>query len=225
MLGEIRQLHQQGRAVLLAFAHAQDAAAADAESRLAHPLQGIQPILVGAGRDDLGVVGFRGIQIMVVVIEPGRLQTLRLTIGQHAQRYAGFEPQGFDALDHLADALDVAIIRAAPGGSHAETTGALRLGCPRRLQHLLDRHQGFLAQPGVIMRALRTVGAVLGTGTGLDAQQAGNLHLVGIEMLAMHGLSLKQQIIERLLQQRHRLRHGPVVSQGTVRMRCHETGG
>jgi hypothetical protein len=46
---------------------------------------------------------------------------------------------------------------------------------------------------------------ILGTTTGLDAEKAAKLHLVGVEMFAMDRLRLKQQIVERGLIERQSL--------------------
>ena len=63
-----------------AFAHADDAAAADIDAGVAHRRQRFQPVLIGAGGDDLAVEFRRGVEIVVVVIEPGILQARGLRL-------------------------------------------------------------------------------------------------------------------------------------------------
>ena len=58
--------------------------------------------------------------------------------------------------------------------------------------HLVQRQQLLALQRGVMPGALRTVTAVLRTGTGLDAEQGANLDLIGVKMLAMQALGLKK---------------------------------
>ena len=114
---------------------------------------------------------------MVVVVETGRLQPSRLLVGQHAERGAGLEPHRFDALDHLAHLVEIAILGLAPGRAHAEAAGAGALRRPRLGQHRVERHQLLGLDAGVVMRALRAIGAVLRTAAGLDRQQRRDLHL------------------------------------------------
>jgi hypothetical protein len=53
-----------------------------------------------------------------------------------------------------------------------------------------------------VVGALRAVAAVLLAAAGLDRQQRGKLHGVGIEVLAMHLLGAEQQVVERQCEQR-----------------------
>ncbi|MNN54246.1 hypothetical protein D3C81_1690530 [compost metagenome] len=63
------------------------------------------------------------------------------------------------------------------------------------------------------MTGLRTIFAIFRAGAGLDRQQGRNLHAVGVEMRAVHGLRLEQQIVEGLDEQGFDLGEGPVVTQ------------
>src|SRR5690606_11536924 len=88
-------------------------------------------------------------------------------------------------------------------------------GGARLSQYLFEFEELFLFEAGVIVAALRAVFAVFGTGTGLDGQQRAQLHFVGVEVLAVHGLGAEQQIIERQGEQRQGLVAGPVVADGS----------
>src|SRR3546814_1318820 len=68
---QVRKLAQQLGAIMLLFAHADDAAAADLDAGATHVIERIETILVRACADDLAVELRRGIEIVVVVIEPG----------------------------------------------------------------------------------------------------------------------------------------------------------
>ena len=60
----------QADAVVCAFAHADNAAAADMDAGVAHMRQRVQPVLIGPGGDDVAVIFRRGVEIVVVVIQP-----------------------------------------------------------------------------------------------------------------------------------------------------------
>ena len=63
---------------LCAFAHADNAAAADIDAGVAHMLQRVQPVLIGPGADDVAVIFRRGVEIVVVIIQPRLFQPRRL---------------------------------------------------------------------------------------------------------------------------------------------------
>src|SRR3546814_6358386 len=80
-------------------------------------------LLEGAGRDDILVILRARVDIMVVIVEPGDRERLRLLLRQHAERHAGFHAHLAHALDHLDDRGHVAVLGVAPGGAHAKKTG------------------------------------------------------------------------------------------------------
>ena len=212
VLRQVGQLNQQTGAILKRLAHAENPARADFHTRVTHMRQGFQPIGVGPGGDDVAVELGRGVEVVVVVIQPGFGQRLGLLLAQLAQGHAGFHAQRLDTLDHLQHIGHVLGRRMFPGRAHAEAGGANGLGIGRRLEHLLDLHELFLVQTGVVMTGLRTVLAVFRARTGLDRQQRGDLHPVRVEVHAMHRLCLKQQIIERLIEQLQHFCQSPVVA-------------
>jgi len=63
--------------------------------------------------------------------------------------------------------------------------------------------------------ALRAVFTVFGASAGFDRQQGADLHLVGVEVLAMYGLRRKHQIAERLIKQAQYFFFTPVVTHGS----------
>jgi hypothetical protein len=48
-----------------------------------------------------------------------------------------------------------------------------------------------------MMRRLAAIAAIFRAAAGLDIEQLAELHAVGIEMPAMNGLRLEQEIVER----------------------------
>ena len=110
MRGQVGQRQQQAGALRTRFAHAHDAAAAGLHAGLAHVFQRIQAILVLAGMDDLAVEIRGGIQVVVVVVQPGRLQCIGLRATEHTQGGAGFQAQRFHLTDHRGDLGDVTVL-------------------------------------------------------------------------------------------------------------------
>ena len=136
---------------------------------------------------------------MVVVLEARIGKALGLFKAQHAEGGAALESLFLDCPYQLSYVLHLAVGGAAPGCSHSEagSTGFARAPCG--LAHLIHSKQVVRPDVGVVVNALRAVLAVLGTTTGLDAQQGADLHFVWVEVRAVHGLRLIQQIVERLL--------------------------
>jgi hypothetical protein len=139
---------------------------------------------------------------VVVVVQSGRFECLRLPGFEHAQRHAGLQAQGPDLAHHLGHFLHVALLRAAPGRAHAEAGRALGPGGLRSLHDLGQRHQLAGLDAGFEMGRLRAVAAILAAAAGLDRQQGGQLHFVRVEVLAVHLLGLVQQVHERQREQR-----------------------
>jgi hypothetical protein len=212
MFGQIRERLQQPGAFVAGFAETDDAATAGLQSGRAHVGEGVESILEVARVDDLAVMLGRGIEIVVVVGQPRRLQRLCLAGAEHAERRAGFQAQRVDRAHHVGDLLDVAILRRAPGRAHAEATRAGLLGRARLGQYFLGAHQLVRLEPGVVARRLRAVGAIFGAAAGLDREQGRDLHLVRIEMFAMHLRRAEQQVVERQVEQRAHFGARPVVA-------------
>ena len=148
---------------------------------------------------------------MVVVIETGILQTGNLIILKHAKGHAGFHTQLFDAFDHGGQHIHIAVLGAAPCGTHAVAGRAALFGFLGLRDHALDLDQLGRGQFRAIAGRLRTIGAIFGTATGLDRQKLGALDLIGIEMGTMHSLRLVKQVHERLVINLARLFDSPIL--------------
>ena len=107
MLRQVRERAQHRRAIAHGFAHADDAAAADIEARVAHRGERVEPILVGARGDDLAVELRRGVDVVVVVVEAGVLELVRLLGREHAERRAGLHAERAHFANHRRDGFDV----------------------------------------------------------------------------------------------------------------------
>ncbi len=200
VLWQIGQLLQHGGAIPAALAQSEDAATADVDLLLADAGQGVQPILIGAGGDHLAIELRGGVQVVIVVVQPGLLEFSGLLVGQHAQGEAGLHAEVMHGADHLDDVIQIFIRGVAPGGAHAEAACPLLfcdIGC---FDHILHRQQLLRFQLGAVFAALRAVTAILGAGAGLDADQAGGLYCIGIKVCPVCALGLKQQVVEGLIQ-------------------------
>ena len=134
---------------------------------------------------------------MVIVIQPGIRQALRLRFTQRAQRHTRLQTHRFYPLHHLFQVRHIAFVGILPRRAHTETRRSRRFRFARRLQHLFNFHQPLGFQPGFVARALRAIFAIFRTSSGLNRQQSADLHLTRIEMLTMHLLRFKQQIQQR----------------------------
>ncbi|MNM92233.1 hypothetical protein D3C81_1045580 [compost metagenome] len=221
---QVGKRQQQADAVVAGFAHADDAAAAGLQPGVAHVFQRVQAVLVLAGMDDGVVVIRRGVQIVVVVVQPGFLERLRLVAFEHAQGGAGFQAQCLHFLDHRRHLGDVAVLGRTPRRAHAEARGAGLLGRAGAGDHAVGVHQLLRVHAGVIALSLRAVGTVFRATAGLDREQGGDLDFCRIEMLPVCAGSAVQQFGEGQIEQGLQLFAFPVVADDGGH-RCYLTVG
>ncbi len=115
-------------------------------------------------------------------------------------------------LHHLDHPFQVLVGGIAPGCAHAETARPLGPGGLSSLHDLFQGQQLLRLQTGGMAGALGTVAAILRAGAGLDAEQAADLHLVGIEVGAVQALGAEDQVIEGLVQQGLDLFQSPIMA-------------
>src|SRR6185436_2611496 len=115
-----RELRDESRARAPRLPHTDDAAAADMEAGVSHTIERIQPVVLGAGRNDFAVELGRSIYIVVVVVEAGGLELLGLAFPEQTQRRATLEPFRAHRLHHFDHLLELALLGAAPGRAHAK---------------------------------------------------------------------------------------------------------
>jgi hypothetical protein len=93
-----------------------------------------------------------------------------------------------------------------------------RVAAARGLDHGFHRQHVVARHAGVVVDALRAVGAVFRTATGLDGEERAHLHAVrGVEA-AMHLLRAEQQVHEGQVEQRLHFGKTPVVAQQRLGM-------
>ena len=219
MHGESRKRRNHADAIVDALAHADDPAAADANTGFAHVSERVEAVLVRARGDDRAVIFRRGVEVVVVVVEACRLETPRLWLVEHAKRGAGLEPDRLDAFDHRADLIEIALLGLAPRGAHAEAAGARTFRRARLGHDGIDAHQLLRLHAGLVMGALRTIGAIFRTAAGLDRDEGRHLHLGRIEVRPMNALCAKDQFGKRKRKERAHLLARPVVANGVELVR------
>ena len=220
MFWQRRQRMQQAGAVGATFAHADNAAAARGHARRAHMGERVEPLLIGASGDDAGVIFRRGIEVVIVIVQPGLFERCGLIWGQHAERGAGFEAFGLHCGDHGGELGQVAVFDLAPGRAHAEALRAALLGAAGGGEHLLGRHQLGGLETGVEMRRLAAIAAIFRAPAGFDGKQLRELHFIGREVLAMHLRRAKRQFGKGQLEQRLDFGAGPIVAGGQIIGHC-----
>ncbi len=159
--------------VLVALAHAGDQAGAGGQARAVRLLHGVHPVRVGVGLGDgpVGVLG--GVEVVVVGVGAGRLEPLRLVVGEQAEADADLD-LGVGLLDGghgVGDPVDVAVRRAAAAGHQADPFGAAGHAGAGRVGGLVRLEPGVLEDLGLGPEPLRTVRAVLRAEPALQVHQ------------------------------------------------------
>ena len=144
----------------------------------------VEPILVGARGDDLAVEFGRGVEVVVVVVEAGVLEPQRLLGVSMPSVTQVSRPSAFTPSTMAQTHVEVALLRRAPGGAHAEAAWRRPPWRPCASASTSSTCHQLLApsSAGVVMRALRAVAAVLRAAAGLDRQERRDLHLARVEM-------------------------------------------
>ena len=76
---------------------------------------------------------------MVVIVQAGGAQPLRLIQCQHAQGHAGLQAQIVYGFHHGLDLRQIGIGGIAPGSAHAKARGTLLAGGAGGADHLVQR--------------------------------------------------------------------------------------
>ena len=184
------------------LAHPDDPAAANRNAGRANALERVEPILVIARRDHLAIELGRGVEIVVVVVEAGGLERLGLAVAQHAERAARLEAERLHFPDHREHRLEIAVLRSAPRGAHAEARRALRLRGARGRHDRVETEERLLGDAGVVALRLRTVAAILGAAAGLDRDERRELDRVRAMVRAVRLLRAEDEIGKRQREER-----------------------
>ena len=182
---------------------------------VAHMAERVEPVLVAAGGDDGAVVLRRGIEVVVVVVEAGLLEPpclRRPSACRASRRSPARAPSPPAIISHtLSRSRSLGSRQAAPMQKRL-APARLAVRASASTASSVISFSGFDA--GIVMRALRTIAAVLRATAGLDRQQRGHLHLGRVEVHAMDALRAEHQLRERQREQRAQLLARPVVTDG-----------
>ena len=203
------ELRDESGALRARLAHADDAAAAHLDAGRADTLQRVEPILVAARRDHLAVELRRRVEVVVVIVEARRLEPFGLAVLQETERAARLETERLHLPHHVEDRCQVALLRPAPRGAHAEARRALFLRPPGGRDHGVDVEQRRFGDAGVIALRLRAIAAVLGTASGLDRDETRELNGIGCMMRAVHLLRAEHEVGKGQREQAQHARDGP----------------
>jgi len=151
--------------------------------RFAHALQRVQPVLVVARADDVAVEFRRGIQVVVVVIQP-RTRSCSVCASFSMPSVAQVSmPSARTPLTISTTLAMSASLGFAPRRAHAEAVCALC--CAARAAAITHPHRASSCsrhrRNGTPIAA---IAAILRTAAGLDRQQRGELHRIRVEMFA-----------------------------------------
>jgi len=147
---------------------------------------------------------------VVVIVEPRLGQLLRLMRLEHAERHAGLQPHGADALHDCDDLGHVAVLGIAPRRAHAEPLGARILGLRRALENFLHVHQLGRLNAAIGMDRLRAIAAILGATAGLDGEQGAQLDLFRRVIVAVDAGGAKDEFGEGEVEEVRDFLAGPV---------------
>mmetsp|Transcript_21414 Transcript_21414/g.41994 ORF Transcript_21414/g.41994 Transcript_21414/m.41994 type:complete len:466 (-) Transcript_21414:148-1545(-) len=202
---------QESNTVVFLLTETNNATAADGDACLAHVLNGVEAVIVGAGADDLGVVLTTGVDVVVVGGETCLLKLLGLVRSEHTEGGADLHAHAVDLLDHLEHAVEgLLVANLTPGRAHAEAGAASGLGAASSVEHIVELHGRRGLDKSLVVLRLGAVTTVLGASTGLDGKQSALLHLAGVEVHAVDGGGLEHQVDEGLVVDGLDLLAGPV---------------
>mmetsp|Transcript_12536 Transcript_12536/g.24997 ORF Transcript_12536/g.24997 Transcript_12536/m.24997 type:complete len:292 (+) Transcript_12536:394-1269(+) len=219
MFWQGREDVQQADPVRFVLPQPQDAPAAHANPRVPHVGDGLQPVLVAPGGDDLGIVFGRRVEVVVVGRQSRLLELLRLFGCEHAEGAAHLHSHPVGALDHFEDVSESVLFLAefAPGSSHAEPRGSGLLCAPCRLEHFLHLHSGCRFDEGLVSRGLGAVGAVLRAPARLDGEERALLYLRGVPVHAVDRGRFVEELVEGQVENFGDFCLRPIVSDGGLR--------
>jgi hypothetical protein len=118
-----------------------------------------------------------------------------LRLGEHTEGAADFEAERGNAANHFEDLVEFPPLgRIAPGSTHAEAGYAAGGGIAGYINDVLGVEQALAIDTGVIVGALRAIGAIFGAAAGLDGEQLASLDAVRGVKVAMNGLSTEEEV-------------------------------
>ena len=132
---------------------------------------------------------------MVIGIQSGIFQFLRLTIGEHSERATDFKAHRVYAPHHVEYFVEIAVIADfAPGRTHTKPRTTRFFGSVGRVEHVIHLHQFMNFHVSMVAGGLWAVSTIFGATACFDRQQRTNLHLLRVVVLAVNGGGLINQV-------------------------------
>lgn len=153
------------------------------------------------GGDDFGVKFARGIDVVIVSSDASFLERFRLFGTELAEGDADFHTEIGDVAHDIEDLIKAfrAAADSAPGGTHAEASGAVFFGRACAFHDVITLHEAVGIDPRIVASRLGAVRAVFGTTTSLDGKKGAELDLVLRPILLVNLTGFLQEVEKREL--------------------------
>ncbi len=143
---------------------------------------------------------------MIVGGQAGFFQAHGLLVGQHAERAADFHTKLGNPADHFEDLIELRAMRSfAPRRAHAHAGNSARRRFARSGDDVSRIEQALALNVGLVVRALRAIGAIFRAATRLDGNELAGLHSIGRVEMTMNAGCAENQFGERQMVNQQRL--------------------
>mmetsp|Transcript_6976 Transcript_6976/g.11573 ORF Transcript_6976/g.11573 Transcript_6976/m.11573 type:complete len:274 (+) Transcript_6976:132-953(+) len=204
------QYVKQANSVSILFSQSQDSSTANTDSSITNISNGLQAIFVGTSRNDLGVVLWTSVEVVIVGGQTSLLELLCLLSVEHTQSAANLQTHSIDALHHFQDVVEgiLLVAQLPPRSPHTEPSASSILRITSCLQDFLHFHGRRRLDVRLVTSRLRAIGAILRAATCLDAQESALLNLCWVPVHAMSRRGTVHELVE-----------GKVVNLGNILLR------
>mmetsp|Transcript_12744 Transcript_12744/g.19116 ORF Transcript_12744/g.19116 Transcript_12744/m.19116 type:complete len:229 (-) Transcript_12744:73-759(-) len=198
MLWQSCKYMQESYSVSILLSQSQYSTTANTDTSISHIGNGIQTILISPGGDNIRVMLWRSIKVMIVCRETSFLELLCLFSIEHTKSTTNLESHSVDTLDHFKDMSKgiLFVSKFTPSSSHTEPRRSSLLCSLRRFKYLFDLHGWFRLDKRLVPRRLGTIATVFGTSSSLDGEKGALLNFCSIPVHAMNGRGFVHEIVE-----------------------------
>ena len=154
---------EESKAIGDGFAEAEDATAADGDAGVLDVADGPKAIFVGVSGDDIWVVFWGGVEVVVVGGDACVAELSGFIGAELAEGDADFHVERGHVAADIEDFIELfgAAVDAFPSGAHAEASGASFFGGACVLHHLFAFHEDMAFEFGFVFCGLSAIRAVL----------------------------------------------------------------
>jgi len=195
---ELGEREEHFQAVIDGFSKAEDTAAADCHPGALDCAEGVEAILEGVGGDDLRIIVFRGIDVVIVGGDAGGFELAGFGVAELTEGDADFHAKGADLADGFEDLFEAGITGADPFpcGTHAETGGTGGACGFGAFEDGFAGEETFGSDTGLVAGTLGAVATIFAAATGFDTEKAAELDFIGRPMVLGDRAGLLQEIEE-----------------------------